>query len=82
MAEDGWDADGYDRSFGYVSGYGHGLLSLLAAVPRERVLDLGCGTGDLAAALAERGIEVRGIDADVSMIRQARQGSRHRLRTV
>lgn len=72
MAEKGWDADGYDRSFGYVSSYGRGLLGLLAAVPGERVLDLGCGTGELAAALADLGIEVRGIDADASMIRQAR----------
>lgn len=36
------------------------------------MLDLGCGTGELAAALANVDVEVRGIDADSSMIRQAR----------
>jgi SAM-dependent methyltransferase len=30
--------------------------------PRGGVLDLGCGTGDLAIALAERGLSVLGVD--------------------
>lgn len=72
MAEQGWDVERYDRSFGFVSSYGRGLTSLLAPVPGERVLDLGCGTGGLAAELAELGIEVRGIDADAAMIARAR----------
>ena len=72
VGEQGWDAGGYDRSFGFVSRYGRELTDLLAPVPGERVLDLGCGTGELAAALAELGIEVHGIDADAAMIAQAR----------
>jgi trans-aconitate methyltransferase len=72
MAANGWDAAGYDRAFGYVSRYGRELTALLAAVPGERVLDLGCGTGELASALAALGIEVCGIDADAAMIAQAR----------
>ena len=72
MGDKGWDAAGYDHSFGYVSTYGRDLMALLAPVPGERVLDLGCGTGELAAALADRGIEVCGIDADAAMLAHAR----------
>jgi trans-aconitate methyltransferase len=72
VGEQGWDAETYDRSFGYVSRYGRELTGLLAPVPGERMLDLGCGTGELAAALTDLGIEVCGIDADAAMIAQAR----------
>jgi SAM-dependent methyltransferase len=40
--------------------------------PAEPVLDLGCGTGDLAFALARRGLWVLGIDIVESAIAQAR----------
>lgn len=72
MSRQGWDVDQYDDSFGFVSRYGRDLVGLLAPVAGERVLDLGCGTGELAAELAELGVEVRGIDADASMVAQAR----------
>lgn len=72
-----WDAQRYDRSFGFVSRFGRDVLELLAPVPGERVLDLGCGTGDLAADLAARGIDVLGIDADPAMIAAARQRHPH-----
>jgi cyclopropane fatty-acyl-phospholipid synthase-like methyltransferase len=39
------------------------LLALLTAYPPEDpVLDVGCGTGDLAIALARRGLSVLGVD--------------------
>lgn len=38
----------------------------------QRVLDVGCGTGRLAAALAERGARVWGVDPSEGMLRQAR----------
>lgn len=38
------------------------LVGALALVPGMRVLDVGCGPGRHALALAERGIEVLGID--------------------
>jgi len=45
---------------------------LLDAKPGERVLDLGCGTGHLAAKIAEAGAQVVGVDRSHEMIRQAR----------
>jgi SAM-dependent methyltransferase len=38
----------------------------------RRVLDVGCGTGRLAHALAERGADVWGVDASEEMLAQAR----------
>lgn len=38
----------------------------------DRILDLGCGTGDDALHLAERGAEVVGIDSSVRMVEIAR----------
>lgn len=42
---------------------------ILRSVPpgAARVLDVGCGRGDLVAALAARGLEVDGIDPDAQM---------------
>jgi len=41
--------------------------------PGRRVLDIGCGTGALAAALAAHGHRVTGIDSDPGMIEEARR---------
>jgi class 3 adenylate cyclase len=50
------------------------LLDLADLSAEDRMVDLGCGTGTLAiaAALREPGATVHGIDADPSMIEQAR----------
>jgi SAM-dependent methyltransferase len=42
----------------------------------RRVLDLGCGTGTLAAALAERGAKVWGVDPSEEMLAEARRAGR------
>lgn len=39
--------------------------------PGDQVLDLGCGTGMLAARLAQQGCNVTGIDSSPSMLAQA-----------
>ncbi|HEX6329241.1 MAG TPA: methyltransferase domain-containing protein [Jiangellaceae bacterium] len=67
-----WDATTYDRDFAFVSAYGAELLDWLRAQPGERILDLGCGTGELAARIAAAGATVIGIDSDPAMIEAAR----------
>ncbi|HGA2316894.1 TPA: class I SAM-dependent methyltransferase [Pseudomonas putida] len=47
------------------------LLAILGRQP-ERVLDLGCGEGWLLRALADRGIEVTGVDGDATLVEAAR----------
>ncbi|MBW4839803.1 MAG: methyltransferase domain-containing protein [Paenibacillaceae bacterium] len=49
------------------------LLSWLQPEPGERILDLGCGNGDLTAAIAATGAIPTGIDASEDMIHRAKQ---------
>jgi trans-aconitate methyltransferase len=67
-----WDAAQYDRNFRFVTTYGEGVLQDLAPARGERVLDLGCGTGELTAQIAAAGAEVVGLDRDLDMIGRAR----------
>ena len=67
-----WNAGAYDTNFSFVARGGESLVDLLDPRPGQRVLDLGCGTGDLTAKIAERGATVVGLDADASMIERAR----------
>ena len=48
------------------------VVRAVAAGPGDLVLDLGCGTGDLTAALAERGPRVAGVDASRGMLAAAK----------
>jgi len=73
MSSQQWDARGYDADFSFVTSYGDVLLDLLAAQPGERILDIGCGTGHQAAALAAVGAQVVGVDADPAMLATARE---------
>jgi len=66
-----WDAAAYDRDFGFVTKYGQDLLSLLDVAPPASVIDVGCGTGIHAAALAARGYDVLGVDLDAAMLERA-----------
>ena len=70
---EGWDTRAYDRDFAFVSAYGAELLDWLDAQAGETILDLGCGTGELAAKIAGTGATVIGIDSDPAMIDAARQ---------
>lgn len=48
-------------------------LELLKTVPGQRVLDLGCGPGDGAVALAQKGVVAIGLDYSQGMLDTARK---------
>ncbi|MFE2263028.1 class I SAM-dependent methyltransferase [Streptomyces griseosporeus] len=48
------------------------MLALAGDVAGRRVLDAGCGSGPLSAALRERGAVVTGVDASAGMLALAR----------
>jgi len=68
-----WNAQLYDEKMNFVSQYGKGLLDWLQPVRGERILDLGCGTGDLTAEIAKTGAVAEGLDASAEMIAKARE---------
>ena len=47
------------------------IWTALRLTPEARVLDAGCGSGQLAIALAARGVRVTGVDLSPEMIRRA-----------
>lgn len=67
-----WDPSLYQSSHSFVWERGRGLVELLAPQPGERILDVGCGTGQLTAEIARAGAQVTGIDSSDTMIEQAR----------
>ncbi|QBI54262.1 class I SAM-dependent methyltransferase [Streptomonospora litoralis] len=72
-----WNPRLYDDRHSFVARYGGDLIDELRPEAGERILDAGCGTGDLAAALAEAGAEVVGVDSSAEMIDRARERFPH-----
>ncbi len=68
-----WNPELYDGSHSFVWKLAGEVLALLDAKPGERVIDLGCGTGHITKQLADRGVDVVGVDASREMIAEARR---------
>jgi trans-aconitate 2-methyltransferase len=68
-----WNAALYQSNHAFVFHLGQDVLALLDPKPGESILDLGCGTGELTARIAESGAQVIGLDASPEMIAQARR---------
>jgi len=73
MKTNAWDAELYEARHGFVWRLGEGVVEFLNPRAGERILDLGCGTGQLTQKIAESGADVVGLDASPDMIGQARQ---------
>ncbi|RKQ91090.1 methyltransferase family protein [Solirubrobacter pauli] len=70
----GWSARAgtYDALMSRATGFA--IAPLLDLVrPGDRVLDVGCGPGTLAAAAADRGAQVTGVDLAEGMVAEARR---------
>jgi SAM-dependent methyltransferase len=61
---DSWDPVRLDHSF---------YRDLAMTMPAESVVDIGCGTGQLAVELARRGLQVTGVDPSPAMLAVARR---------
>jgi trans-aconitate 2-methyltransferase len=71
---EGWNPDQYERFFAERRQPFDDLVALCIPVPGGRVVDLGCGTGNLTAELHERmqATETVGVDSCESMLARAR----------
>src|SRR3974390_2730595 len=56
------------QSFGLHRRWKQRVAELAAVQPGQRALDLCCGTGDIAFALAQRGAAVIGLDFSAAML--------------
>jgi len=73
MPEIHWDSQLYNEQHRFVSDYGADVLQWLAPKSGESILDVGCGTGDLAAKIQEAGAKVLGVDASADMVELAKK---------
>ena len=63
-----WNPTVYAEVGAFVPSLGAGVLEWLAPQPGERILDLGCGDGQLTAKIAASGADVVGVDASRAMV--------------
>ncbi len=66
-----WKPELYNEKHSFVYQYGESLLKLLDPKKDERILDLGCGSGQLTSKINELAGETIGIDKSPEMISYA-----------
>ncbi|MBI5534482.1 MAG: methyltransferase domain-containing protein [Deltaproteobacteria bacterium] len=81
-SSDPWNPEQYERFRSERAQPFHDLIALIRARPGMRVIDLGCGTGELTAALATRLAEstILGIDRSEAMLERAAARTSERVR--
>jgi len=67
-----WDTEAYSQNGSFVYELASAVLDWLAAMPDERILDIGCGDGHLTRRIADSGAAVVGLDASTEMAAAAR----------
>lgn len=73
MPEVNWNADLYSTKHNFVFKYGEDLIGWLQPKAGERILDVGCGTGELTNELSKSEATIVGMDASEQMINKAKQ---------
>lgn len=72
-----WNPQLYNDKHAFVYNYGTSLIDLLKPKKHERILDLGCGSGQLTDKINELAKEVVGIDKSSDMISDAKSKFKH-----
>jgi len=67
-----WNPETYAQHGSFVHGLAGGVLEWLDPQPGERILDIGCGDGQLTLRLAAYGAQVTGVDGSAEMLAAAR----------
>lgn len=67
-----WDPERYSRVATFNVSESGPILALLAAIPGERILDVGCGDGRLSAQLQNHGISLCGLDSSPAQVEAAK----------
>lgn len=67
-----WDPQQYEQHGAFVHGLAGGVLEWLGPATGERILDLGCGDGQLTRRIAATGATVVGLDSSPQMAEAAR----------
>ncbi|MEO0332470.1 MAG: methyltransferase domain-containing protein, partial [Bacteroidota bacterium] len=67
------NANLYQQKHSFVYQYGSSLIDCLVPKAGEKILDLGCGTGELTEQIAQLGAKVIGVDQSEEMVEQARR---------
>jgi len=72
IAKQHWSAERYAETAHFVPTLGAPVVELLAPMPGEHILDLGCGDGVLTEKIAAAGATVVAVDAAPDMVAAAR----------
>lgn len=67
-----WNPEQYAKNARFVSELGVSVVKLLSPKVDERILDLGCGDGDLTVKLCEFGCTLVGVDSSENMVLAAK----------
>ena len=71
-----WTAGDYDRFSRYMEGGAREFYERLQIAPGSRLLDVGCGSGQLALLAAKDGVEVTGVDIAANWVERAQARAR------
>src|SRR5574337_52841 len=67
-----WTAGDYNRFSRYMEGAAREFYERLNIAPASRLLDVACGSGQLALLVAKDGLEVTGVDIAGNLVERAR----------